>query len=97
MFKKIIKGNKKPSKSDSHDPSSYGYGPPGTRNSGSVANVVVNHASRAGPAASGPNSGGAPGITAPFVADNVLMRVPFCYNGDQMNVYLRVSPMGKDL
>ncbi|XP_021817149.1 serine/threonine protein phosphatase 2A 57 kDa regulatory subunit B' beta isoform [Prunus avium] len=64
MFKKIIKGNKKPSKSDSHDPSSYGYGPPGTRNSGSVANVVVNHASRAGPAASGPNSGGAPGITA---------------------------------
>ncbi|CAB4317729.1 unnamed protein product [Prunus armeniaca] len=64
MFKKIIKGNKKPSKSDSHDPSSYGYGPPGTRNSGAVANVVVNHASRAGPAASGPNSGGAPGITA---------------------------------
>ncbi|KAI5317013.1 hypothetical protein L3X38_036720 [Prunus dulcis] len=64
MFKKIIKGNKKPSKSDSHDPSSYGYGPPGTQNSGAVANVVVNHASLAGPAASGPNSGGAPGITA---------------------------------
>ncbi|KAK9921007.1 hypothetical protein M0R45_029539 [Rubus argutus] len=57
MFKKIIKGNKKTSKSDSHDPSSYGYGPPGNRNSG--PNVVVNHASRAGPAASGPNSAGA--------------------------------------
>lgn len=60
MFKKIIKGNKKTSKSDSHDPSSYGYGPPGNRNSG--ANVVVNHASRAGPAASGPNSAGAAGV-----------------------------------
>ncbi|KAM1050685.1 hypothetical protein ACFX13_033121 [Malus domestica] len=64
MFKKIIKGNKKPSKSETHDPSSYGYGPPGTRNSGAVsANVVVNHASRTGPAASGPNVGGA-GVTA---------------------------------
>ncbi|XP_062002025.1 serine/threonine protein phosphatase 2A 57 kDa regulatory subunit B' beta isoform [Rosa rugosa] len=56
MFKKIIKGNKKTPKSDAHDPSSYGHG---ARNSGAVsANVVVNHASRAGPAASGPNSGG---------------------------------------
>ncbi|BBN70108.1 Protein phosphatase 2A regulatory B subunit family protein [Prunus dulcis] len=64
MFKKIIKGNKKPSKSDSHDPSSYRYGPSGTRNSGAAANVVVNHVSRAGPAASAPNLGGAPGITA---------------------------------
>ncbi|KAM1037571.1 hypothetical protein ACFX15_031745 [Malus domestica] len=64
MFKKIIKGNKKPSKSETHDPSSYGYGPPGTRNSGAVsANVVVNHASRTGPAAFGPNVGGA-GVTA---------------------------------
>ncbi|XP_009358742.2 serine/threonine protein phosphatase 2A 57 kDa regulatory subunit B' beta isoform-like [Pyrus x bretschneideri] len=64
MFKKIIKGNKKPSKSETHDPSSYGYGPPGTRNSGAVsANVVVNHASRTGPAASGPNAGGV-GVTA---------------------------------
>lgn len=65
MFKKIIKGgHRKPSKSDACDPSLYGYGPPGgARNSGSVstASVVVNHASRAGPAASGPNSAGAGG------------------------------------
>ncbi|TQE07880.1 hypothetical protein C1H46_006529 [Malus baccata] len=65
MFKKIIKGNKKPAKSETHDPSSYGYGQPGTRNSGAVsANVVVNHASRSGPAASGTNAVGAAGITA---------------------------------
>ncbi|XP_048431183.1 putative pentatricopeptide repeat-containing protein At1g13630 [Pyrus x bretschneideri] len=65
MFKKIIKGNKKPSKSETHDPSSYGYGQPETRNSGAVsANVVVNHASRSGPAASGTNAVGAAGITA---------------------------------
>ncbi|KAF5475782.1 hypothetical protein F2P56_007552 [Juglans regia] len=61
MFKKIIKaGHRKPSKSDANDPYAYGYGPPGGRNSGSVStpNVVVNHASRAGPATLGPNSGG---------------------------------------
>ncbi|KAJ7972334.1 Serine/threonine protein phosphatase 2A regulatory subunit [Quillaja saponaria] len=57
MFKKIIKGgHRKPSKSDPNDSSLYGHGPPGNRNSGSV-NVVVNHASRAGPISAGPNSG----------------------------------------
>ncbi|KAL6138519.1 hypothetical protein ACLB2K_063801 [Fragaria x ananassa] len=66
MFKKIIKGNKKIPKSDSHDPSSFAYGPPGARNSGAVsANVVVNHASRAGPTASGPNSGGSNPVLPP--------------------------------
>ncbi|XP_022977828.1 serine/threonine protein phosphatase 2A 57 kDa regulatory subunit B' beta isoform-like isoform X1 [Cucurbita maxima] len=65
MFKKIMKGgHRKPSKSDATDPSLYGFGPSGNRNSGSVSttNVVVNHASRPGPAASGPNSNWAPGV-----------------------------------
>jgi serine/threonine-protein phosphatase 2A regulatory subunit B' len=67
MLKKIIKGgHRKPSKSDPNDGSLYGYGPPGTRSSGSVStvNVVVNHASRPGPAASGPNSGSPASISA---------------------------------
>jgi len=67
MLKKIIKGgHRKPSKSDPNDGSLYSFGPPGTRNSGSVstANVVVNHASRAGPAASGLNTGGPAAIPA---------------------------------
>ncbi|XVF76367.1 hypothetical protein PTKIN_Ptkin13bG0260900 [Pterospermum kingtungense] len=57
MLKKIMKGgHKKPSKSDSTE---YGLGPPGSRNPGSgpTSNVVVNHASRTGPYAQGPNSG----------------------------------------
>lgn len=74
MFKKIIKGNKKTSKSDSHDPSSYGYGPPGNRNSG--PNVVVNHASRAGPAASGPNSAGAAGGVAVLPPSGTIEPLP---------------------
>ncbi|XP_022962841.1 serine/threonine protein phosphatase 2A 57 kDa regulatory subunit B' beta isoform-like [Cucurbita moschata] len=65
MFKKIMKGgHRKPSKSDATDPSAYSFGPPGNCNSGSVSttNVVVNHASRPGPAASGPNSNCATGV-----------------------------------
>ena len=62
MLKKVIKrGHRKPSKSESNDPSLFGYGPPKTRTSGlvSTANVVVNHTSLTGPAATlGPNSGG---------------------------------------
>ena len=60
MLKKIMKGgHRKPSKSDSTDASLYGFGPPGSRNPGSgpTPNVVVNHASRTGPYAPGPNSG----------------------------------------
>ncbi|KAF2289862.1 hypothetical protein GH714_038937 [Hevea brasiliensis] len=57
MLKKIIKGgHKKPSKSDGND---SGFGPPGTRNSGSgpASNVVVNHASRTTPGPVTPNNG----------------------------------------
>ncbi|KAJ8753959.1 hypothetical protein K2173_001857 [Erythroxylum novogranatense] len=59
MFKKIMKGGRKPSKSEG---SEYGFGPPG-RNSGSGpnSNVVVNHASRAAP----PTSQGPTPVTAP--------------------------------
>ncbi|XP_054819507.1 serine/threonine protein phosphatase 2A 57 kDa regulatory subunit B' beta isoform-like [Prosopis cineraria] len=62
MFKKIMKGGKKPSKSDPNESLLYGSGPTGNRNSAPApANVVVNHASRTGAAASGPNSmAGAP-------------------------------------
>ena len=57
MFKKIMKsGGKKPSKSDSNDPSRYGNGPPVNRSPAS-ANVGVN---KVGAGASVPNFGGPP-------------------------------------
>ncbi|XP_059646812.1 serine/threonine protein phosphatase 2A 57 kDa regulatory subunit B' beta isoform-like isoform X2 [Cornus florida] len=52
MFNKLMKrGHRKLSKSDRDDPAACGNGPPGNWNLGSVlsSNVVVNHASRAGP------------------------------------------------
>lgn len=65
MFKRIMKRvDRKPSKSDTNDPSVYGYGPPTTRNTAAAASqVVVNHASRPAPPASGPNSGVSASIT----------------------------------
>uniref|UniRef100_A0A2P2MH67 Serine/threonine protein phosphatase 2A regulatory subunit n=2 Tax=Rhizophora mucronata TaxID=61149 RepID=A0A2P2MH67_RHIMU len=52
MLKKIMKGGRKPSKSEGND---YGYGPPGRHSAtGPASNVVVNHASRAAPGSQGP-------------------------------------------
>ncbi|GAV81128.1 B56 domain-containing protein [Cephalotus follicularis] len=56
MLKKIIKGgHRKLSKQDHNDASMYCFGPQGARTSGPgpTSNVVVNHASRAPPIASG--------------------------------------------
>ncbi|XP_027366142.1 serine/threonine protein phosphatase 2A 57 kDa regulatory subunit B' beta isoform-like [Abrus precatorius] len=60
MFKKIMKGGKKPSKSDSADPPPAAYAG-NNRNSSAAgsANVVVNHASRGGAGASVANSAAA--------------------------------------
>ncbi|XP_028776061.1 serine/threonine protein phosphatase 2A 57 kDa regulatory subunit B' beta isoform-like isoform X1 [Neltuma alba] len=56
MFKKIMKGGKKPSRSDPNESLVYGSGPTANRNSAPApTNVVGNHASRTGAAASGPN------------------------------------------
>ncbi|GAY58818.1 hypothetical protein CUMW_189740 [Citrus unshiu] len=58
MFKKIMKG-RKPSKSDPNDQSLYGFP---QRNP--IANVVVNHSSRAGPGLPSPNSGSPASVVA---------------------------------
>ncbi|KAJ4704993.1 Serine/threonine protein phosphatase 2A regulatory subunit [Melia azedarach] len=63
MLKKIMKGGRKPSKSDPNDPSLYGFGQPTGRSP--MANVVVNHASRAGPGLASPTAGGSGAVATP--------------------------------
>ena len=100
MFRKIIKGgHRKPSKSEPTDPSLYGYGPPATtaanRNSGSVTttNVIVNHASRAGPtAASSLNSIGVAGVVAVVPSSGTVEPLPLFRDvavSDRQNLFLR--------
>ncbi|KAI4300339.1 hypothetical protein L6164_033728 [Bauhinia variegata] len=91
MFKKIIKGgNKKSSKSDPNDPSQYGYGAAGNRNSAPVStNVVVNHASRGGLGASGPNVGAGMAVAPPSAAVEPLPLLRDAPVSERPNLFLR--------
>ncbi|XP_044487052.1 serine/threonine protein phosphatase 2A 57 kDa regulatory subunit B' beta isoform-like [Mangifera indica] len=90
MLKKIIKGARKPSKSDPNDTSLYVFTPPAGRNPG--LNVVVNHASRVGPGQQIPSPGGAGMVVAtppPMVSIESLPLFRDVPVSDRQNLFLR--------
>ncbi|XP_031278817.1 serine/threonine protein phosphatase 2A 57 kDa regulatory subunit B' beta isoform-like [Pistacia vera] len=89
MLKKIMKGARKPSKSDPNDTSLYGFNQPGGRNPG--LNVVVNHASRVGPGQQSPSSGGSGMVATPPPMGSIEALPPFrdVPISERQNLFLR--------